>query len=156
MQIKTIAQRLNSQNARLVTVESCTGGMIAALCTDLPGSSSWYQGGWVTYSNEMKVRLGVSEAALSQYGAVSEVVAAEMAKAGLAASTATHAVAVTGIAGPGGGSDEKPVGTVCFAWADPSSVDTVTVRFSGGREEVRQQSAKFALQRLLSRLEANN
>ncbi|HEY0634497.1 MAG TPA: nicotinamide-nucleotide amidohydrolase family protein, partial [Gammaproteobacteria bacterium] len=102
----------------LATAESCTGGWIAKCCTDLPGSSRWFERGFVTYTNEAKVEeLGVSVETLQAYGAVSEATAAEMAAGALRQSRAQVSVSVSGIAGPGGGRPDKPVGTVCFGWA---------------------------------------
>lgn len=113
-----LGDRLSAAGWLLVSAESCTGGMIAAAVTDIPGSSAWFERGYVTYSNEAKsTAIGVPGTVIEQYGAVSEPVAQAMAEGALAASFAQIAVAVTGIAGPGGGTPAKPVGTVCFGWA---------------------------------------
>lgn len=137
----------------LVTAESCTGGLIAKICTDLAGSSAWFERGLVTYSNQAKIDLlGVSEQALQRHGAVSEAVASEMAAGALAHSRAQIAVAVTGIAGPDGGSEAKPVGSVCFGFAMGQDVMCETRHFSGSRDAVRQQSARHAITRLLELL----
>lgn len=151
--IEQLAAAMNAHQLILFTVESCTGGGIGADITDLAGSSSWYSGGMVTYSNDMKLQLGVSEASLSTYGAVSEPVAAEMAQQGLEFSKADWCVSVTGVAGPDGGSKEKPVGMVCFGWASASGVATETRYFNGGRRQVRASARLFALQSLLNLLE---
>jgi nicotinamide-nucleotide amidase len=133
------------------TAESCTGGMIISMLTDIAGSSSVVDRGFVTYSNEAKMEmLGVSAPTLDAYGAVSLQTAQEMAAGALARSHAGITLAVTGIAGPDGGSAEKPVGTVCFAWAlRTGEIRTVTEHYSGSREEVRRQSVKTALSGLL-------
>lgn len=130
----------------LATAESCTGGMIAAACTDLAGSSTWFERGFVTYSNAAKTEmLGVDAALIAQHGAVSEAVARAMAQGALLRSSAQVSVAVTGIAGPGGGSDAKPVGTVWFGWALPGLVHTECRHFEGDRAAVRQAAAHHAL-----------
>ncbi|MEK9720919.1 MAG: nicotinamide-nucleotide amidohydrolase family protein [Quisquiliibacterium sp.] len=130
-----------------VTVESCTGGLIARALTETAGSSAWFDRGWVTYSNQAKTQMvGVQADALQRFGAVSEQVALQMAGGGLACSQAGIALAVTGIAGPTGGSPEKPVGTVCFGWAvRGGQAHSQTVRFVGDRTQVRLQAAQHAL-----------
>jgi nicotinamide-nucleotide amidase len=150
-----VAEQLNRRSISLATAESCTGGWIATALTAIPGSSAWFERGFVTYSNESKHELlGVRQPTLRSHGAVSEEVAKEMARGALAHSRAQCAVAVTGIAGPDGGSADKPVGTVCFAWAGPGNdVKSVTRRFSGDREEVRRQSVVTALEGVIARLE---
>ncbi|MDW6093804.1 nicotinamide-nucleotide amidohydrolase family protein [Vibrio rhizosphaerae] len=132
----------------LVTAESCTGGGIATAITEIAGSSAWFDRAFVTYSNEAKIQmLDVREETLSQWGAVSEPTVLEMAAGALLHSPASLAVAVSGIAGPDGGSVEKPVGTVCFAWKDRSGWEKVaTVHFSGSRTQVRSQVVYHALQ----------
>jgi nicotinamide-nucleotide amidase len=136
-----------------VTAESCTGGWIAKCVTDIAGSSAWLERGFVTYSNAAKQEmLGVASATLAVHGAVSEAVVAEMAAGALAHSHATVAVAVSGIAGPGGGTADKPVGTVCFAWALAGRVEVATCRFAGDREQVRRDSVVHALAGLIGRL----
>jgi nicotinamide-nucleotide amidase len=136
----------------MVTVESCTGGGIAQYCTSISGSSTWFQGGWITYSNEMKIRLGVSPAIIEQFGAVSSQVAASMAEQGIKNSTAHWAVAVTGVAGPSGGSPAKPVGTVWFGVAAKSRVFTFQRRFLGDRDAIRTQTQDYALELLATYL----
>jgi nicotinamide-nucleotide amidase len=137
----------------LATAESCTGGWVAQAVTSISGSSAWFERGFVTYSDAAKRELlGVSAATLDRCGAVSEETAREMALGALAASRAGLAVAVTGVAGPTGGTPTKPVGMVCFAWAwKDGRVDAVTKRFAGDREEVRRQSVACALQGVLER-----
>lgn len=138
---------------KLVTAESCTGGMIAEWVTRIPGSSDWFERSLVTYSNESKEELlGVSKATLDKYGAVSEETAAEMAMGALNASHADIAVAVTGIAGPDGGTRAKPVGTVCLAWAVQGGyVYSVRVQLDGDRQAIRRQSAALALEGVIDR-----
>jgi nicotinamide-nucleotide amidase len=152
---KRIGARLKARNLKLVTAESCTGGWIAQAATSVAGSSEWFDRGWVTYSNQAKKEeLGVRAGTLSRHGAVSEETAREMAVGALARSRAQLAVAVTGVAGPGGGTRRKPVGTVCFAWSRKrGATESVVRRFPGGRERVRRQSVAFALRGLLERLE---
>jgi nicotinamide-nucleotide amidase len=134
----------------LVTAESCTGGWVAQAVTAVPGSSSWFDRGFVTYSNAAKHEvLGVSKKILKKFGAVSEETAREMARGALAHSRAGVAVAVTGVAGPSGGTAAKPVGMVCFAWARGRRVLAETRRFRGGREAVRRQSVLHALEGVL-------
>lgn len=143
-----LAELLKREGQMLTLAESCTGGWVAKVCTDLAGSSSWFERGFVTYTNESKQELlGVSGETLEHHGAVSEQTVAEMAMGALARSHAQLAVAISGIAGPGGGSEQKPVGTVCFAWAR-SGVGAVAERmcFEGDREQVRRQAVAHALQ----------
>lgn len=134
----------------LVTAESCTGGLVAGAVTEVAGSSAWFDRGFVTYSNEAKVELlGVSQLTLHAHGAVSEETVREMLAGALAKSVAHVAVAVSGIAGPGGGTPEKPVGTVCFGWQRrgyPS--ECVTRHFAGDRSEVREAAVRVALEGL--------
>jgi nicotinamide-nucleotide amidase len=134
----------------LATAESCTGGWLGAVLTSVPGSSLWYERGFVSYSNMSKREmLGVKTETLARHGAVSEQTARAMAEGALAASHADLTVAVTGIAGPGGGTPDKPVGTVCFAWAARKQpTRTATHHFSGDREAVRRKSVKTALEGL--------
>ena len=140
----------------LAAAESCTGGWLAQSVTAIAGSSAWFDRGFVTYSNEAKMdMLGVPENTLERHGAVSEATARAMAQGALAHSRADWAVAITGIAGPSGGSPDKPVGTVCFAWASKEGgCEAQTCHFSGDRAAVRQQSVRHALLGLLQRLEA--
>jgi nicotinamide-nucleotide amidase len=144
----TLANALIQQKLCMTTAESCTGGMIASSCTNLSGSSAWFERGFVTYSNEAKTdMLGVPTALIAQHGAVSEEVARAMALGALAHSKADYSVAVTGIAGPTGGSDAKPVGTVWLAWAVKSSGKCVTLHklFPGDRQAVREATTELAL-----------
>ncbi len=138
----------------LVTAESCTGGMIAARCTDLPGSSHWFERGFVTYSNSAKSELlGVPDALIEEHGAVSEPVARAMAKGALQNAHAQVSLAVTGIAGPGGGSKDKPVGTVWFAWLVAQHISSEQCVFEGDRLAVREATVRHALLGLLDRLD---
>lgn len=148
-----LAEILEAGQHRLATAESCTGGWIAKACTDRAGSSGWFEGGWVTYSNEAKQHmLGVQAATLAAHGAVSEAVVREMAAGALARSAATISVAVSGVAGPGGGSEAKPVGTVWFgyAWRGAAAAETAAAmhRFDGDREAVRLAAVAEALSAL--------
>jgi nicotinamide-nucleotide amidase len=135
----------------MASAESCTGGLIAGACTDLAGSSNWFERGFVTYSNEAKTgMLGVDAALIAQHGAVSEPVARAMAEGALAHSRAQVSVAVTGIAGPTGGSAAKPVGTVWFGWCVQGQVTSEVRRFDGDRATVRAAAVRHALRRLLA------
>lgn len=148
-----LAHQLQAKGWQMATAESCTGGMIAAACTDLAGSSAWFERGFVTYSNAAKTELlGVDAALIAQHGAVSEEVARAMAQGAMVHSRAQVALAVTGVAGPSGGSAAKPVGTVWFGWATPSGVVTQTQRFDGDRAAVRQATVRHALGRLIELL----
>ena len=148
-----IASFLLNNQLKLATAESCTGGMIAAACTDLAGSSAWFERGFVTYSNEAKTQmLGVTASLITQHGAVSEEVVRAMVQGAIAHSRAQVAVAVTGVAGPEGGSAAKPVGTVWFGFATPAGVVTEMQRFAGDRADVRAATVQHALQRLLALL----
>ncbi len=148
-----LGQALQRRGLVAATAESCTGGLIAGAITGIPGSSGWFDRGFVTYSNDAKVEmLGVRRETLQAHGAVSEATAAEMAAGALAHSRADVAVAVTGVAGPGGGTVDKPVGTVCFAWARRgAAVATATHCFPGDRAAVRAATVDAALQGLLDR-----
>lgn len=151
---KKLGERLKAGKSMLVTAESCTGGWVSQAVTAVPGSSDWFERGFVTYSNAAKQELlGVRAETLARHGAVSEQTAREMALGALARGKGTHALAVTGVAGPTGGSPEKPVGTVCFAWADAAGCRSETVHFPGDREAVRRQSVIHALQGALERLD---
>jgi len=145
---------LKARGLMLATAESCTGGWVAQALTAVAGSSDWFERGFVTYSNAAKQEmLGVSAATLAAHGAVSEQTAREMARGALAHSRAQWALAITGVAGPSGGTPEKPVGMVCFAWAGAAGVQSAQTRhFDGERESVRRQSVAFALQTLLQLL----
>jgi len=139
----------------LASAESCTGGLISAACTDLAGSSAWFERGFVTYSNEAKTAmLGVATALITAHGAVSEEVARAMAQGAVTHSAAQVAVAVTGVAGPTGGSRAKPVGTVWFGFLVDGQLSSETQRFSGDRAAVRAATVQHALQRLVQLLEA--
>ena len=141
---------LATRQLLLATAESCTGGGVAAAVTEIAGSSGWFDCGFVTYSNQSKqAMLDVPAALLAAHGAVSEEVAGAMARGALDHSGAAVAVATTGIAGPGGAVPGKPVGTVCFGWANDDSVHTETVCFDGDRAAVREQSVAHALRGLL-------
>ncbi len=149
-----LGEVLRERGQRLATAESCTGGWVAKACTDIAGSSGWFERGFVTYSNEAKRdMLGVPAQTLQDHGAVSRETVEAMARGALARSQADWAVAISGIAGPGGGTPGKPVGTVWLAWAGPGGwQETRCERFSGDREAVRRQSVRAALSGLLSRL----
>tara|TARA_R110002049_G_scaffold216652_3_gene388080 strand:+ start:2667 stop:3110 length:444 start_codon:yes stop_codon:yes gene_type:complete len=138
-------------NWRLSVAESCTGGWLGKCCTDLAGSSEWFDRGFISYSNQAKQELlHVKEATLNQFGSVSEYTASEMAQGALAESLADISVAITGIAGPDGGTIDKPVGTVWFAWATKYSVvKTQCCHFDGDRETIRRQAVKLALQGII-------
>jgi len=145
-----ISLRLLQHRHLLATAESCTGGMIAAACTDLAGSSQWFERGFVTYSNAAKAQmLGVPAALIAQHGAVSEAVARAMADGALAHSQAHVSLAVTGVAGPTGGSAAKPVGTVWFGWCVAGATHSEVQHFHGDRAAVRAATVRYALRRLL-------
>ncbi|GGP20903.1 CinA family protein [Silvimonas iriomotensis] len=140
----------------VTTAESCTGGLIAGAITDVPGSSNWFERGFVTYANIAKVdMLGVPPMFLETVGAVSEPVVAAMAQGAADAARAQWAVAVSGVAGPGGGSAEKPVGTVWFAWATPMGIETERRIFSGDRHAVRAATVQHALRKLIAFIKDN-
>ena len=147
-----LGHALKRRGFMLALAESCTGGMAAQYITAVAGSSAWFDASFVTYSNQAKTRmLGVSPETLAQHGAVSEQTALEMALGTLAHSQADVAAAITGIAGPDGGSVDKPVGTVSFAWARNDGIQqTVTYQFNGNREMVRKESVKTVFEGLLS------
>jgi nicotinamide-nucleotide amidase len=149
-----VADLLLKNRLMLATAESCTGGMIAAACTDLAGSSAWFERGFVTYSNEAKTQmLGVDAALTTRHGAVSEEVARAMVQGAIAHSGAQVAVAVTGVAGPTGGSAAKPVGTVWFGFATPAGVVTEMLLFGGDRASVRAATVDHAFTRLAELLD---
>ena len=151
--VLTLAQELKRRSLMMVTAERCTGGLIAGACTDLGGSSEWFERGFVTYSNAAKSELlGVPAELIAQHGAVSEPVARAMAAGALTHSPAQLAVSVTGVAGPTGGSADKPVGTVWFGWAMPAGTFTEHQRFAGDRAAVRAATVRHALAGLLQRL----
>jgi nicotinamide-nucleotide amidase len=151
-----VGARLQTKGVMLATAESCTGGWVAQAVTSVAGSSAWFERGFVTYSNAAKMEmLQVKAETLRTYGAVSEQTAGEMAAGALVRSCAQAAVAITGIAGPDGGSAEKPVGTVCFAWAVKGGANSAETRhFDGDRESVRRQSVIAALQGVLELLQS--
>ena len=151
---RRLGTRLKRRRFMLATAESCTGGWIAQAVTAVAGSSGWFERGFVTYSNSAKKELlGVRASTLSRHGAVSEETAQEMAAGALRRSRAQVAVAVTGVAGPGGGTRAKPVGMVCFAWAlKKGGTQSAVRRFRGARESVRRQSVVAALRGLLERI----
>jgi len=153
---ETVGRALLSRGWMLASAESCTGGWISAMVTAVPGSSAWFDRGFVTYANEAKRELlGVRAETLSRHGAVSEAVVREMAAGALARSRAQAALAVSGVAGPGGGAPDKPVGTVWLAWAlDSGGVTAGKYAFDGDREAVRRQAVQAALTGLLARLAA--
>ena len=148
-----LGEALKRKRWMLAVAESCTGGGIAQACTAIPGSSEWFERGFVTYSNRAKQEmLGVSAELIERHGAVSEEVARAMAEGALQHSLASVTIAVTGIAGPGGGSSTKPVGTVWFAWGVKSALSTLRSQFDGDRAMVRAQSTRFAIERLIAKL----
>ena len=151
--VRRLAVALPQRRWMMATAESCTGGLIAGACTDLAGSSAWFERGFVTYSNQAKMQmLGVPEALLAQHGAVSEAVACAMAEGATRHSAAQVSLAVTGVAGPGGGSPDKPVGTVWFAWVVNGQTSSERLRLDGDRAAVRAATVQHALQGLLARL----
>ena len=151
-----LAQRLQQRGWMMATAESCTGGLIAAHCTDLAGSSAWFERGFVTYSNAAKTELlGVPEALIARHGAVSEPVARAMAQGALQHAHAQVSLAVTGIAGPTGGSADKPVGTVWFAWCVGGQLNSACRLFAGDRGMVREAAVHHALQEVLRRLDSH-
>jgi nicotinamide-nucleotide amidase len=166
--VAAVADTLMQHGWMLTTAESCTGGLIAGHCTELAGSSQWFERGFVTYSNEAKHdMLGVDNAILTEHGAVSESAAQAMALGALRHSRAQVSIAVTGVAGPTGGSKDKPVGTVWFAWGVPSDtgptlgaetawVKTERMQFAGDRAAVRQATIAHALSTLLQLLKASS
>ncbi len=151
----TVGELLLTHQHKLATAESCTGGLVAALITEIAGCSQWFERGFVTYSNQSKQQmLDVSSQSLLDCGAVSQQIAAQMAEQVVVCSQADVGVSITGIAGPAGGSDEKPVGTVWFGWkfTDPDDqlVQTQHKIFSGSRNAIRMQAVRFALQGIVS------
>lgn len=148
-----LAELLPQRHWMMATAESCTGGLIAGACTDLAGSSVWFERGFVSYSNAAKSELlGVDAALIEAHGAVSEPVARAMAEGAITYSRAQVSVAVTGVAGPGGGSPEKPVGTVWFGWSVAGRLRTERRLFEGDRAAVRAATVRHALQTLLQLL----
>lgn len=162
--LERLAEGLVRRNKRVATAESCTGGGVACAMTDMAGSSRWFERGFVSYSNEAKTeQLSVPAETIARFGAVSEEVAAAMAAGALRHSRADFGVAVTGVAGPDGGSADKPVGTVCFGWSrrragagkGVGETKTLRVLLAGDRREVREQSVEMALQGLLNLVETD-
>lgn len=151
-----VARAMTLRGGMLVTAESCTGGGLGSLLTSIPGSSAWFERGYITYSNESKQEmLGIPAETLNSYGAVSEQTAAAMATGAITNSHAAISVAITGIAGPDGGTAEKPVGTVCLAWSIRNGeTRTTRVLFDGDRRMIREQAILMALQGLLDLLES--
>ncbi len=155
--VARLAAAMRARGARMATAESCTGGLVAAACTSLAGSSDWFERGLVTYSNAAKTELlGVATALIASHGAVSGEVARAMAAGALLRSPADFAVAVTGIAGPGGGSPDKPVGTVWLATAARGgAAEPTLLHATGDRDAIRRRSIVGALELLLARVEAS-
>jgi nicotinamide-nucleotide amidase len=150
-EVLALADALRARGWRLVSAESCTGGLIAAACTSVAGSSDWFERGFVTYSNAAKQEaLGVPAELIERHGAVSEAVARAMAAGALAHARADLAVAVTGIAGPGGAVPGKPVGTVWLAWGRREALHSECLHLGGDRSAVRGATVQAALQRLLA------
>ena len=151
--VTQLADRLRVASQSMATAESCTGGLIAGACTELSGSSDWFERGFVTYSNIAKTELlGVHPGLLAEHGAVSEPVARAMAAGALERAPVQWSLAVTGVAGPTGGSADKPVGTVWFAWAGADGVTSECLHFPGDRQAVRLATVAHALKGLLRRL----
>jgi nicotinamide-nucleotide amidase len=145
-----VGEFLKASRELLVTAESCTGGLLAEQLTQIPGASAWYAGGWVMYSNEMKTaQLGVDATLIETQGAVSWQVAKAMCEGALKQSGASVAISTTGIAGPSGGSDEKPVGTIFLGCSVSSETQVRCFRFSGDRNEVRKQATRAAIKMML-------
>jgi nicotinamide-nucleotide amidase len=158
---RALALILIERNWKIALAESCTGGLVCATLTDLAGSSDWFERGYITYSNEAKSEcLDIPIEMLQSFGAVSEQVAKAMADGARRKADVNIALSITGIAGPTGGSPEKPVGTVCFGWSIKQDVSndvktiTITKQFSGDREIVREQACDYALSKLLELLQS--
>jgi nicotinamide-nucleotide amidase len=158
--VQTLAGLLQKSSLKISLAESCTGGLLAAHLTAEAGSSHWFDRGFVTYSNSAKTEsLGVPLSLIEQYGAVSEEVAKAMALGALKHSAAETSIAITGIAGPGGATESKPVGMVCFAWAieksrNPALLNSSTQNFNGDRQAIREQACAFALNELIRQLDS--
>ena len=149
-----LAQILVQRHWKIALAESCTGGLVSACLTELAGSSEWFERGYVTYSNQAKIDcLGVPNATLERFGAVSEEVSRSMVQGAQKNAGVQVAVAITGIAGPTGGSAEKPVGTVCFGWTIDEKWICKTAHFIGDRQAVREQACDYALSELLTLLQ---
>lgn len=151
-----LGDKLRARGWMLATAESCTGGWVGQLVTALPGSSQWYERGFITYANAAKIEmLGVPAGTLESFGAVSEQTATAMAAGALARSHAQAALAISGIAGPGGGTREKPVGLVCYGWAlADGTLMSSTCRLDGDREEIRSRAVAAALRGLIELIDA--
>ena len=159
--IKSLAEKLghalSQSDAKVTAAESCTGGGVAHAITAVAGSSKWFDCGFVTYANSAKHRLlGVPQEMLSSQGAVSEAVVRSMVAGAASAADADYAVAISGIAGPGGGTEDKPVGTVWFAWQSPAGVSAKKHLLAGDRTAVREQAIKISLQELLHQVTGCN
>ena len=153
-QLQNLATNLASQNLKVTCAESCTGGLLAANLTRLPGSSARFDMGFVTYSNEAKQQLlNVNPTTLAHYGAVSEEVVREMALGALISSKADYALSISGIAGPTGGSEDKPVGLVWFGLASKKRIWAESKHFNGERDQIRAQAVQYAIQLLASKLD---
>jgi nicotinamide-nucleotide amidase len=151
-----VGNKLRETRLMLATAESCTGGMVATAITDMSGSSGWFERGFVTYSNQAKTEMiGVPADLIDKHGAVSEPVARAMAEGALRNSRAQVSLAITGVAGPGGGTETKPVGMVSFAWSNRLHTSCETLVFKGDREQIRVQAAAHALRGLLALLDEN-
>jgi nicotinamide-nucleotide amidase len=150
--VLAVSELLQKKKLLLTTAESCTGGMVAQVITAIPGSSNWFERGFVTYSNNAKQEmLGVQQKTLETFGAVSAETVREMAQGALQHSRAQISLAITGIAGPDGGSIEKPVGTIWFAWAGINfATQTQQQIFNGDRHSIREQATEFVLKRLIT------
>ena len=158
LQAEQLAELFLKTSTKVATAESCTGGGLAEILTRIPGSSAWFERGFVTYSNEAKQEmLGVPFATIQQYGAVSEGTASAMARGAVENSRADYSVAITGVAGPDGGSEDKPVGTVCLGWYKRGNGGTTTrILFDGDRLKVREQSCLLAIQGLIDLLQKHS
>jgi len=155
--IEQLSQILTNLDWHITCAESCTGGWVAKLFTDLAGSSSWFERGYVSYSNQSKQEmLGVSEQSLHEFGAVSEIVVKEMAVGACKKAKTEVSLAISGIAGPTGGSEDKPVGLVWFAWCINGQVKTYSEVFAGERDAIRQQAVVAAIEKLLNYLNVLN
>jgi nicotinamide-nucleotide amidase len=146
-----LGDKLIARGWMLATAESCTGGWVGQLLTSLPGSSQWYERGFITYANAAKIEmLGVPTEIIDEHGAVSEETASAMAAGALAHSHAQATLAISGIAGPGGGTPQKPVGLVCYGWAlEDGTVMSSTCRLDGDREEIRSRAVAAAMRGLI-------
>lgn len=155
--VNRIGERLIEKKELLVTAESCTGGWVGQIITSSPGTSRWYDRGFITYSNTSKREvLNVSTNVITRFGAVSEQTARAMAEGALKSSCAQYSLSITGIAGPAGGTDEKPVGTVCFAWASKKkNTESQSCRFDGDRQKIRMQAVQYVLEGLAEYISAD-